>query len=303
MPEIPHPRTRRPDSDAEIMREARANAAAGDFADGPPFARAAATRTARFLRAAKRPRPPRFQLRRPPEPSLPDVRKGGGARHGASGFSALRFSGSSAVRRRRRDAPAPFRRNPVRRIGTAANGPHRTCEAADAVNTTISVRVKKRGLNQHGTPSLRTYFRRRRSPHGSGAPQTGTRQGNVSRLPPTPNVPAEPPSAELARAAPEQENVRMKTDVFAKPNAEPDTTSGRSGKTDVRSSTVSTRTPGSGRTGSRIASSGIRPQYGRSEICAAPVIAAYSPPPINRCFVRTEPFRAQTPGARYLLGV
>lgn len=246
---------------------------------------------------------PRFQLRRPPEPSLPDVRKGGGARHGASGFSALRFSGSSAVRRRRRDAPAPFRRNPVRRIGTAANGPHRTCEAADAVNTTISVRVKKRGLNQHGTPSLRTYFRRRRSPHGSGAPRTGTRQGNVSRLPPTPNVPAEPPSAELARAAPEQENVRMKTDVFAKPNAEPDTTSGRSGKTDVRSSTVSTRTPGSGRTGSRIASSGIRPQYGRSEICAAPVIAAYSPPPINRCFVRTEPFRAQTPGARYLLGV
>lgn len=301
MPEIPHPQTRRPDSDAEIMREARANAAAGDFADGPPFARAAATRTARFLRAAKRPRPPLSVAAA--SRALSSRRSGGDARHGASGFSALRFSGSSAVRRRRRDVPAPFRRNPVRRIGTAANGPHRTCEAADAVNTTISVRVKKRGLNQRGTPSPRTYFRRRRSPHGSGAPQTGTRQGNVSRLPPTPNVPAEPPSAELARAAPEQENVRMKTDVFAKPNAEPDTTSGRSGKTDVRSSTVSTRTPGSGRTGSRIASSGIRPQYGRSEICAAPVIAAYSPPPINRCFVRTEPFRAQTPGARYLLGV
>ncbi len=300
MPEIPHPRTRRPASDAEIMREARANAAAGDLADGPPFARAAATRTARFLRAAKRPLPPLSVAAA--SRALSSRRSEGGARHGASGFSALRFSGSSAVRRRRRDAPAPFRRNPVRRIGTAANGPHRTCEAADAVNTTISVRVKKRGLNQHGTPSLRTYFRRR-SPHGSGAPRTGTRQGNVSRLPPTPNVPAEPPSAELARAAPEQENVRMKTDVFAKPNAEPDTTSGRSGKTDVRSSTVSTRTPGSGRTGSRIASSGIRPQCGRGEVCTAPVIAAYSPPPINRCFVRTEPFRAQTPGARYLLGV
>lgn len=196
MPEIPHPRTRRPDSDAEIMREARANAAAGDLADGPPFARAAATRTARFLRAAKRPRPPLSVAAA--SRALSSRRSGGGARHGASGFSALRFSGSSAVRRRRRDAPAPFRRNPVRRIGTAANGPHRTCEAADAVNTTISVRVKKRGSTSAARPrcgrisaagAARTAPERREPEHDKGTYPASLRRRTFPPSRPAPNSP------------------------------------------------------------------------------------------------------------------
>lgn len=130
--------------------------------------------------------------------ALSSRRSGGGARHGASGFSALRFSGSSAVRRRRRDAPAPFRRNPVRRIGTAANGPHRTCEAADAVNTTISVRVKKRGSTSAARPrcgrisaagAARTAPERREPEHDKGTYPASLRRRTFPPSRPAPNSP------------------------------------------------------------------------------------------------------------------